>query len=269
MKALIFSDIHLDVAPNRRHQMEQFTQFLRRIDPRQYPRIVILGDLFDFWFEYKHVVFSGYFEVLRALADLRDRGVEFHFVGGNHDFWAGRFLRDVLGFVIHTEPLMLDFDGKRALLVHGDGLNPQDVGYRVYKRIARARPVVWLFRLLHPDWAMALAQRVSRTSRRLTEAPDLATGPEVNPLREFARRELAEGHADIVVCGHSHYPVREEVPTPDGVGVYFNTGDWLYHQSYIEWDGTEFQLRSFDQEAADPEPHAKAEAPVNQGEKQP
>jgi UDP-2,3-diacylglucosamine hydrolase len=263
MKALIFSDVHLNVAADGRERMSDFAAFLRRIDPEETRRIVILGDLFDFWFEYRHVIFSGYFDVLRAFAALRDAGVEMHFVCGNHDFWAGRFIEEHLGFATHHETLMLDFAGRRVLFVHGDGINPHDVGYRIYKRIARMPLVVWLFRLLHPDWAMGLAQGVSRGSRRLKQSDDLSQGSEVAPLRAFARQTLAEGRADVVMCGHSHYPVREELPTPEGHGLYINTGDWLFHRSFVEWDGADFRMRSAGAESArEPVAARGAERPI-------
>ncbi|NUM53738.1 MAG: UDP-2,3-diacylglucosamine diphosphatase [Candidatus Hydrogenedentes bacterium] len=244
MKTVIFSDVHLNVAEDGRGLMRDLTAFLRSIDPAETERIVILGDLFDFWFEYKHVIFSGYFDVLRALADLSDAGVEIHFIIGNHDFWAGRFLVQHLRFQIHDQ-LTLELGGRRVLFVHGDGINPKDVGYRFYKRFARNRFIVWLFGLIHPDWAMGIAQGVARGSRHLKRVDDLSKGSEVAPLREYAERTLREDKADVVMCGHSHYPMRVECKTPAGTGLYFNTGDWLFHKSYVEWDGEEFHQRLF------------------------
>lgn len=251
MKTLVFSDVHLNVAEDGRDTMAAFISFLRGIDPREVNRIVIVGDLFDFWFEYNHVIFSGYFDVLRALADLRDAGVEMHFAVGNHDFWAGRFLKDQLGIVIHDRPFILPFGTQQVLFTHGDGINPNDTAYRVYKRFARWKPVVAFFSLIHPDWAMGLAQWVSRGSRKMFQAEDLSTGSEVRPLQDFAKRRLAAGAADVVVCGHSHNPVIEEYPTPDGKGLYINSGDWLYHQSYVEWDGSTFRMRLFGSQVED------------------
>jgi UDP-2,3-diacylglucosamine hydrolase len=250
MSTVIFSDVHLNVAEDGREQMAEFTRFLRSIDPADTDRVIILGDLFDFWFEYRHVIFSGYFDVLRAFADLADAGIRFYFVCGNHDFWAGRFLRDQLGFSIHEDRVLLEFGDKRVLFVHGDGINPGDVSYRIYKRIARFPLVVWLFRLVHPDWAMALAQGVARGSRHFRGVEDPSQGSEVKPLQEFARGVLERGEADVVMCGHSHYPVIQEFPAPAGVGIYINTGDWMVHRSYVEWDGTAFHRRSFDGEAS-------------------
>jgi UDP-2,3-diacylglucosamine hydrolase len=240
VRTLLFSDVHLNVARDGRETMDAFTGFLRAIDPEETPRVVVLGDLFDFWFEYRHVVFSGYFDVLRAFARLTDAGTEIHFVCGNHDFWAGRFLRDDLGFIIYPDGATLELDDRRMLLVHGDGINPADRSYRVYKRVARWPWVVGAFRLLHPDWAMAVAQGVSRGSRHMTRADDVSHGPEAEALRAFAREQLARGEADVVVCGHAHFPEITPYPTPDGEGLYINTGDWLHHRSYVVWDGEHF-----------------------------
>jgi UDP-2,3-diacylglucosamine hydrolase len=245
MKTLVFSDVHLSVTPDAQDRMNVFVSFLRQIDPSEVGRIVILGDLFDFWFEYRHVIFSGYFDVLCALAELRDGGVEFHFVCGNHDFWAGRFLEERLDFTIHREPFLLELDGTKVLLAHGDGINPEDRAYRAYKRVARMPIVVRLFSMLHPDRAMWLAQRVSHGSRSMFRVSDLSQGPEVKPLQRFAREALAAGRAQVVMCGHSHYPTKEEFPTPDGTGLYLNTGDWVCHRSYVEHEDGEFRLREY------------------------
>jgi len=242
MKTVVFSDVHLDVGPESRAQRSAFETFLRRLDTAQTNRVIVLGDLFDFWFEYKHVIFSGYFEVLRAFAELHERRVELHLVCGNHDFWAGRFLRDHLDFIIHREPALMDFGGRRVLFVHGDGLNRRDWGYRCYKRLARARPVIWLFRRLHPDRAMGIARWVSKASRRGLQVKDPTHGSEAKALRAFARETLRQGRADVVFCGHAHAPTIEEYPTPNGTGLYVNCGDWMYHRSYVEWDGEQFRL---------------------------
>lgn len=262
MKTLFLSDAHLSVAPGGKPAMDVFVAFLRQIDPKGVSRIIVLGDLFDFWFEYKHVIFSGYFDVLRAFADLRDAGVELHFVCGNHDFWAGRFLESQLGFTVYPDPVTLDIDGQRVHLAHGDGINPQDWRYRLYKRIARWWLAVRGFRLLHPDWAMAIAQSVSKGSRHMFSPSDPSKGSEVGPLRAYAEKVLASGEAGVVMCGHSHHPEKQPYPTPAGPGLYLNTGDWIWHQSYVVGENGEYRLRSFREEAAaGPVSGQKAEPP--------
>lgn len=249
MKTVVLSDVHLQPTDEGQDRRAAFVAFVRGLPGDGVERLIILGDLFDFWFEYKHVVFSGYFDVLHAFGELRDRGVEIHLVCGNHDFWAGRFLERQLGFHIYNDRAIMEFDGQRVLLIHGDGLNPADWGYRIYRRLARARLVVWLFGLLHPDWAMGIARQVSRTSRRVTQVADMSQGPEALALRAFAERTLAAGEADVVLCGHAHAATREEFPTPNGTGLYINTGEWMIQRSYVEWDGTEFTLRFLDNES--------------------
>ena len=242
-KTLIFSDVHLKTGAAHRPDRDALVSFLRAFPPEEYDRFICLGDLFDFWFEYRHVVFSGCFEVLRAFADLRDASTELHLVCGNHDFWAGRFLRDELGFHIHQGPARLLFGDKTALFVHGDGVNPRDWGYRIYKRFARNPLVVRLFRLIHPDWAMAIAQGVSHGSRTLTRVEDTAHGPEAAAIRAYAKDLLARGETDIVGCGHAHAPALEEHPAPGGTGIYLNPGDWRASRSYIVWDADGFRLQ--------------------------
>ncbi|HEO70755.1 MAG TPA: UDP-2,3-diacylglucosamine diphosphatase [Candidatus Hydrogenedentes bacterium] len=247
MAVLFVADVHLDAGPAGRERMADFVAFLRRIDSSSVNRLVLLGDLFDFWFEYHHVIFSGYFEVLRAFAELRDQGMAFDLLCGNHDFWAGRFLENELGFKIHRGAAKVELGGLNVLMMHGDGLNPRDWGYRAYKRIARARWAIALFRLLHPDRAMALARGVSRSSRRLTLPADESASGETLALRAFAKDALAKGDADVVILGHAHYPLREEHPTPKGTGLYINAGDWLSHHSYVLWDGEDFHLHVADE----------------------
>jgi UDP-2,3-diacylglucosamine hydrolase len=242
VKTIVLSDVHLQATPEGMERALPFRRFLERIDPQHTNRLIVLGDLFDFWFEYRHVIFSGYFPILRQFADLCDNGVELHLVCGNHDFWAGRFLREDLGMHVHQAAVTLPFGGDRVLLVHGDGINPADKGYRIYKRIARTPGVLWAFRQLHPDLAMGLARAVSHGSRRFFGAKDASKGPEVAPLRAFAQETLRQGEADVVMCGHSHYPVCEEMSTGTGQGAYINTGDWLMHQSYVEWEDGVFRL---------------------------
>lgn len=241
-KTLIFSDVHLKVTETDKARQRAFVSFLRRFSPDEYDRMICLGDLFDFWFEYRHVIFSDYFELLRVFAEWRDAGMEMHLVCGNHDFWAGRFLRDELHFHVYPGEARIPFGDKLGLLFHGDGINATDYGYRIYKRFARNRLVIGAFRLLHPDWAMTLARGVSYGSRTITRAYDTTKGPEARAIREYARTALARGDADIILCGHAHAPVIETYPTPAGTGMYINTGDWLGHRSYIVWDGENFTL---------------------------
>lgn len=245
MNTLIFADVHLKVTADEGEVRKEFAAFLRQIDAARCDRVIILGDLFDFWFEYRHVVFSGYFDVLRAFAELHDQGVALHLVCGNHDFWAGRFLEEQLGFTIHRGPFPLEMGARRVLFAHGDGINSRDFGYRAYKRFARSRPVIWLFRRVHPDWAMAIAQGVSHSSRTLLQPEDPSEGREVGALRSYAQGVIERGEADVVMCGHSHHPEEQEFSGPNGGGVYINTGDWSLNRTFVEWDGQSFERKTY------------------------
>lgn len=239
MKTLIVADVHLKVSESGTAVREAFTRFLRAIEPGEIERIIILGDLFDFWFEYKQSIFSGYFEVLAALHELERAGMEIHLICGNHDFWAGRFLRDHLNITIHPDHYSVELGESRVLCIHGDGINPEDWRYRAYKKFARNPFVVGAFRLIHPDWAMKIAQGVSHSSRTLLAPDDPADSDEVRALRRFAENELAKGEHDVIICGHSHYP--EETEMPDG--LYINTGDWMEKRTYLVWDASENFVR--------------------------
>jgi len=240
-KTLIFSDVHLKVIPEDKSRHREFIEFLHRFPPGEFDRFICLGDLFDFWYEYKSVIFSDFFDVLRAFADLRDAGIELHLICGNHDFWAGRFLRDDLGFQIHPNVMEHAFGDRRGHLVHGDGINPEDRSYRAYKKFARNPFVMSAFRCIHPDWAMGIARAVSHSSRTMLGSKNPYTGPEAVSLRRYATGVIERDEADVVLCGHAHAPVVEEIPREGGAGLYINTGDWLAHRSHTIWDGERFE----------------------------
>jgi len=242
-KTLIFSDIHLKSIEDDIKRQKEFSSFLLSLPISEYDRMICLGDLFDFWFEYRSVIFSGFFDALHSFALMRDAGIAMHLVCGNHDFWAGRFLQGELGFNIHPGGCGLPFGEKQALLRHGDGLNPSDFAYRAYKRFARNPLVVGAFRMIHPDLAMMIARKVSHGSRSLLGVPNPEEGSEAKALRAYAQGVLGRGEADIVMCGHAHAPVIERHPSPRGEGLYINTGDWVAHRSYVVWDGQDFHLR--------------------------
>lgn len=245
MKTLICSDVHLDVTSKGQENLDEFVVFLREIDVEQFNRLILLGDLFDFWFEYRHAIFSGYFDVLRALVDLRDQGVELHLVCGNHDFWAGRFLESHIRMHVHHNEFRCTSGMQRALFVHGDGIDQRDYGYRLFKFIARSRLAVGLFRLIHPDWAMAIARFVSSTSRTAQDNTKPGNDRAAHAIECFAREVLEAGDADAVLCGHSHHATRSDYKTPGGTGVYINAGAWKRHRDYVEWDGEAFMQKRF------------------------
>lgn len=225
-RALILSDAHLGAGPDsaRRHLLD----FLARV-PDEADELVVNGDLFDFWFEWRTAVPSEHFDVLRALARIVDAGVRVRHVAGNHDAWGGAFLRDRVGLELVEGPLVTEIGGRRSYLAHGDGLAGGDWGYRALKTVIRSRPAVALFRALHPDFAHALIDRVSRTEREIEAGKHGAT-ERAEVLSEHADRLLREDLSlDLVIFGHSHRPELREV---EPGRHYLNAGDWIRSLSY-------------------------------------
>ena len=225
MATYFISDIHLGLAkPQEEKQKEQrLLDFLTAIFPST-ECLFVVGDLFDFWFEYKTVIPKGFHRTLSALQKFTDHGIPVHYLAGNHDFWMGDFFRTELGMQLHSEPFEISVDGKRVYLHHGDGLSENDLGYKVIKPILRNRFNVWLYRWLHPDIGVKLARRSSRTSRGYTGQKHYG---EEKGMIEFATRKIREG-VDIVVMGHRHVPAL----LPIEHGLYVNLGDWISYNSY-------------------------------------
>lgn len=220
------SDVHLgSVGPGAddHAKMERLKGIFDHL-PTKDARLFILGDLFDFWFEYRTVVQIEHLEMIGLLRSLRDRGMEIDLLVGNHDFWIGPFLQKRLGIGIHRGPVVIEQDGRRFYLAHGDGLGRGDPGYKVLKFLIRNPLTVWLFGLLHPDLGVPLARWFSRFSRR-----HLTRGKYVDPspLVEVAQKKFSEGF-DFVVLGHTHRPHRHQEESR----VYLNLGDFMEHFTY-------------------------------------
>jgi UDP-2,3-diacylglucosamine hydrolase len=245
---VFFSDAHL---PSRRGysvQKSAVEQFLNSLVDRKVAAIYILGDLFDLWFEYRAAILSYHFSVLKAFSQLRDAGTQLHLVVGNHDYWAGRFLRDEVGFHIHKEPLIVEFDERRVYMCHGDGLNKRDFAYRMFRPVLRFRPAIAAFRLVHPDFAVLLGRIVSKFSRRNANLIDAGNETEAKAIRSFAGTMLDRPDIDVFIGGHCHIPCEERFQVNGTNKVYLNTGDWMARFSYIEYENGVFSLRKFEPE---------------------
>ena len=231
--AVIVSDIHLGGAPAATERA--FLDFLADW-PGHAETLLINGDLFDFWFEWRTVILADHFPVLKALADLRDSGVRLMLVGGNHDGWGGRFLEEDIGVELIDGPAVVDLGGRRALVAHGDGLGPGDLGYKLLRAIIRSWPARLGMRLTHPDLADRIVQLFSRTGDR--SASQLARSQErAKILEDYALSQLeARDEIDLVVLGHCHIPLVRPI---EGGGFYVNSGDWIEHRTYTLVDGEE------------------------------
>jgi UDP-2,3-diacylglucosamine hydrolase len=188
--------------------------------------LIILGDLFDFWFEYKHAIPKDHHRVLCMLDGLIRRGVSIDYVSGNHDFWMEDFFAEEMGIQVHRDTLDLEYENLRLHLLHGDGLAKADRGYRFLKRILRNRFNIWLYRKLTPDWAIPLAKAVSGSSRGYTSQRD----PEfVADYEAYAEAKLKDRY-DVVAIGHLHIPTIKQFDN----GIYINTGDFIEHFTYAK-----------------------------------
>jgi UDP-2,3-diacylglucosamine hydrolase len=219
------SDVHLGLRSREeeRAKEDRLLDFLRSV-AGDAERLVIVGDLFDFWFEYRTVIPKGFHRTLAALHNLTGGGVPIDFLVGNHDCWLGDFFEAELGMTVHFKPFETLVQGKRVYVHHGDGLAENDLGYRMIKPVLRNRFNIWLYRWLHPDIGVRLARGSSRTSRQYTTNKHYGEGEGM--ARHAAT--LIDGGADIVVMGHRHVPELR----PIGKGVYVNLGDWVTHNTF-------------------------------------
>jgi UDP-2,3-diacylglucosamine hydrolase len=219
-------DVHLGAVPPETDRA--FLAWLEHCG-REASRVLLNGDLFDFWFEYGSVIPRGYTRVLGALAALVDAGIPVLLVGGNHDWWGGSFLRDEIGIEFHQEPVILDLQGRRTFIAHGDGLGSGDLAYRALRSFLRGAPTRLAFRWLHPDLGASVARLVSKTEGRTAESMERQQARS-RFLEEWAEEKLRQApDLDLVVLGHTHLPVLREVSTGQ---LYLNAGDWVVHRSY-------------------------------------
>ncbi len=229
-RVFFLSDCHLghDRTPEEEAREARVARFLDRLDPRT-DALIIAGDLFDFWFDYRRSIPRAGFAVLSRLYLLRQAGMPVVFVAGNHDFWALSFLRDELGIEVSDGILTGNIQGRRFFIAHGDGLGSGDVAYKLLRRVLRHPVAIALYRLIHPDLGIRLATFSSRMSRR-NSLPD--AGIADRAYREVALPAFAEGH-DVVVLGHLHVPTLRE----DGRKALVILGDWLSSPSILRVEG--------------------------------
>jgi UDP-2,3-diacylglucosamine hydrolase len=202
--------------------------------------LFLLGDIFDFWFEYRTVIPFEHFAALSAFQRLRSRGVRIVYIGGNHDFWTGDFLTRTLGIEMHFAPLTLRLSGRDVCLTHGDGLTREERIYPLFKKVVRNRVNRALYRLIHPDLGVPLAKFISSLSRRHVEKT-LDIGKVALRYRDAARALLSSSPIDAVVAGHTH---KADLLEWQGK-TYVNTGNWIRDFDYAVLENGKFTLHSF------------------------
>lgn len=236
LRTLVVSDAHLGAIPE--DNQRAFLRLLERA-PDLADELLVNGDLFDFWFEYREAIPRGHLDALSALRSLVRAEMPVRFLGGNHDGWAGGFLRDEVGIDVLRGPTETTVGGRNAYVAHGDGLGGGDLGYRALKRVIHSRPARFAFRWLHPDLGVPLARLASSTEARAAERPD-DVSPRVRTLEEHARDILRDrASVELVVLGHSHSPCVVEIRPGR---FYLNAGDWIHSRSYAIVSPEEIRL---------------------------
>lgn len=251
-KFIYFTSDHHFGIPDRARSLVREKRFVRWLEDKaeSMEALYIMGDLFDFWHEYRHVVPRGYALVLGALAKITSAGIPVHYYRGNHDIWAYNYFKQELGFIMHRDPETVFLNGKKFYLAHGDGLGPGDHGYKFLKKVFENRINQWLFRQIHPDLAFRLAYFWSGQSRYANaekERREKESGLHENtgwlynerlPLHASGILKKDPG-IDYFVFGHWHLPLQLQLTAHC---TYFNIGDWLHYFTYLVFDGENLRL---------------------------
>jgi len=243
-KIYFLSDFHLG-APDYKSSLEREKKIVRFLDiiKQDAAAIFIVGDLFDFWYEYRTVVPKGYVRILGKMASITDSGIPIHFFVGNHDMWMKGYFEKELNIPVYFEPRSFEFNDKKFYIGHGDGLGPGDHGYKFLKKIFRNPLCQWLFGILPPAAGVGLANYFSRSSRAATGQTDGSfLGEENEWLITYCKEILQQQSHDYFIFGHRHLPIDFTLP---GNSRYINLGDWIRYDSYAVFDGTNLELKYY------------------------
>ena len=244
-KIYFASDFHLG-APDYATSLEREKRIVKWLDEIKddAEEIFLVGDLFDFWFEYKTVVPRGYVRILGKLAELTDSGIPVHLFTGNHDMWIFDYLPKEINIILHKEPIEKEFGGKKFFIGHGDGLGPGDNGYKFLKKVFANKFCQWLFAIIHPDLGMKIANYWSHRSRIFNEAhEEKFLGESKEWLVIYCKEVLQKKHYEYFIFGHRHLPL--DIKLNEG-SRYINLGEWIFKNSYAVFDGEKMTLHYFE-----------------------
>ena len=243
-KVYFLSDFHLG-APDFQQSLAREKRLVKFLDQiaEDAAAIFVVGDLFDFWYEYKSVVPKGFVRILGKLASLTDNGIPIYFFVGNHDMWMSGYFEKELNIPVYFKEMPFEFNGKKFLIGHGDGLGPGDHGYKFIKKIFRNRVCQWFFGIIHPSIGIGLANYLSRKSRAATgQTDEHFLGEENEWLITYCKDVLQHQYFDYFIFGHRHLPIDFALPTSSR---YINLGDWLRYDSYAVFDGEKLELKYY------------------------
>jgi len=243
-KIYFASDFHLGV-PTFEKSLEREKRIVAWLDTIKHDceELYLLGDVFDFWFEYKTVVPRGFVRLLGKLAEISDSGIPIHYFTGNHDMWAFDYLEKELKVKMYRQPIEKTYKGKSFFIGHGDGLGPGDHGYKFIKKVFASKICQWLFARLHPNLGLSIANYWSGKSRIATGTVDEKfLGEEKEWLVIHSKELLEKKHYDYLIFGHRHLPLDIQI---NGTSRYINLGDWIKYNSYAVFDGENLELKYF------------------------
>ena len=243
-KIYFASDFHLGV-PDHASSTAREKRIVKWLDAvsADAHAIYLLGDIFDFWFEYSQAIPKGFIRLQGKLAQLRDAGLPIYFFTGNHDMWMFDYFEKELGIVIYRNPQILEIGKHKMLIGHGDGLGPGDTTYKFLKKFFNSRVCQWLFARIHPNLGMRMAMYWSRQSRiSNTRTEEKFEGEENEFLLTYCRELESTAHHDFYIFGHRHLPLDLNVGE---ASRYINLGEWVHFDTYAEYDGQEVLLKKF------------------------
>lgn len=244
-KIYFISDAHLGLYPYEKSR-EREKKLVRWLDSikTDAEELFLVGDIFDFWHEHKHVVPKGFVRFLGKLAELNDLGIKIHFFIGNHDIWAYGYFTEEMGIPIYTSPVEREFNGRKFFIGHGDGLGPGDTGYKLLKAIFTSKFLQWWFARLHPNFSMWIGKAWSKKSRYSKGiVAEKFAGPDKELQIIFAKQVSEHKHIDYFVFGHRHIPYEFRINQKSMV---VNLGDWIYSFTYAVFDGEKLELKQFE-----------------------
>lgn len=241
-KVYFASDNHLG-APTRKDSLPREKKFVAWLDSIKddAAAIFLIGDLFDFWFEYKTVVPKGFTRTLGKLAEIADSGIPIYYFVGNHDLWMSGYFEDELGIPVFFKPQDFTIGSTTFFIGHGDGLGPGDKGYKRMKKVFTNPFFKWLFRWLHPDIGVKIAQYLSVKNKLISGDDDAKfLGEENEWLAVYSKKKISQKHRDYFVFGHRHLPL--EITLNEN-SKYINLGDWIQYYTYGVFDGNNLELK--------------------------
>ncbi|WP_276168823.1 UDP-2,3-diacylglucosamine diphosphatase [Zobellia alginiliquefaciens] len=244
-KVYFSSDNHLG-APTMADSRPREKKFVAWLDTikEDAAAIFLMGDLFDFWMEYKTVVPKGFTRTLGKLAEISDSGIPIYFFVGNHDLWMNGYFEEELNIPVFHKPQQYNINGVTFFVGHGDGLGPDDLGFKRMKKVFTNPFAKWLFRWLHPDIGVRMAQHLSVKNKLISGDDDAKfLGEDKEWLVQYAKRKLETQHYDHFIFGHRHLPMEVEVGENSR---YTNLGDWIHYYTYAVFDGEKLSLEKYE-----------------------